>query len=215
MPNSPGWVQGYVPSASEWNAEWASKLDYNVGGIPIIQGGTGAATAAGALVNLGALPLAGGTLTGPVTFPASASGGAGIVLPQGSAPTSPTNGSLWTTSAAVFARLGGVTQQLGQVQATITSTGVTVALGGQYLVATSLSSYVVNLPAVSSGLDGQSIQIGDGDNNASVNNITVTAHSGDTINFYGTSGATLVMAANSAVRLFGIRNGAWRALQLG
>jgi hypothetical protein len=37
------------------------------GAVAIGQGGTGAATAAGALSNLGALPLAGGTLTGPLT----------------------------------------------------------------------------------------------------------------------------------------------------
>jgi hypothetical protein len=37
--------------------------------VPVTAGGTGASTAAGALVSLGALPLAGGTLTGPVTGP--------------------------------------------------------------------------------------------------------------------------------------------------
>jgi hypothetical protein len=35
--------------------------------VPLTSGGTGAVTAAGALANLGALPLGGGTVTGPVT----------------------------------------------------------------------------------------------------------------------------------------------------
>jgi hypothetical protein len=41
---------------------------------------------------------------------ASAAGGAGINIAPGSAPTSPIDGDLWTTSAGVFARINGVTQ---------------------------------------------------------------------------------------------------------
>lgn len=26
--SSPGWASGYVPTAAEWNALWASKADY-------------------------------------------------------------------------------------------------------------------------------------------------------------------------------------------
>lgn len=43
------------------------------------------------------LPLAGGTMTGNATTAASATGGAGLTLPPGTAPTSPTVGDLWNT----------------------------------------------------------------------------------------------------------------------
>lgn len=46
---------------------------------------------------------------------ASASGGAGINIPQGTAPTSPNNGDVWTTSSALFVRINGSTQQLASV----------------------------------------------------------------------------------------------------
>ena len=61
------------------------------------------------------LALAGGTLSGKLTLVASAAGGAGITVTPGSAPTSPVNGDVWMTTAAVFARVNGATQQLANV----------------------------------------------------------------------------------------------------
>ena len=65
-----------------------------------------------ASVNLGLLALAGGTLTGALITAASASGGAGFRLPHGSAPSSPVNGDIWTTSAALLARINGATHTM-------------------------------------------------------------------------------------------------------
>jgi hypothetical protein len=48
-PLNPGWVQGFVPTAAQWNAEWSSKVDYPAS---LDQGGTGGTTAAGAEYNL-------------------------------------------------------------------------------------------------------------------------------------------------------------------
>lgn len=50
------------------------------------------------------------TATGLITTVASATGGAGLNLPHGAAPTSPVNGDLWTTTAGLFARINGATQ---------------------------------------------------------------------------------------------------------
>lgn len=47
--------------------------------------------------------------TTEVLTPASASGGAGLNLPHGAAPTSPVNGDIWTTTAGLFARINGST----------------------------------------------------------------------------------------------------------
>ena len=49
------------------------------------------------------------TFIGELTTLASATGGAGFNLPPGTAPTSPVNGDVWTTSAGMYARINGVT----------------------------------------------------------------------------------------------------------
>lgn len=48
-----------------------------------------------------------GTNTAQTT--ASAAGGAGFRLPHGTAPTSPVNGDVWTTTAGLFVRINGAT----------------------------------------------------------------------------------------------------------
>lgn len=49
------------------------------------------------------------TLTGLALTAASATGGAGFRMPHGAAPTSPTNGDVWTTSAGLYAQINGAT----------------------------------------------------------------------------------------------------------
>jgi hypothetical protein len=49
------------------------------------------------------------TFTGLALTAASATGGAGLRLPHGAAPTSPTNGDVWTTTAGIYARINGAT----------------------------------------------------------------------------------------------------------
>lgn len=71
-----------------------------------------------------------GTFTGKVTTAASATGGAGIVLPHGAAPTTPTNGDVWTTTTGLFARINGttvgpLTANTGTVTSVATGTGLT------------------------------------------------------------------------------------------
>ncbi len=51
-------------------------------------------------------------LAGLLQSVASTTSSAGFNIPQGTAPTSPNNGDLWTTAAAVFAQINGATQQL-------------------------------------------------------------------------------------------------------
>lgn len=86
--SNPGWAYGFVPTAGQWNAEWASKQDW-----------------------LGASPLlvTGGTLTGEIITLASSTVSAGLNLPPGVAPTSPNNGDVWTTVTGEFVQLNGST----------------------------------------------------------------------------------------------------------
>jgi hypothetical protein len=53
--------------------------------------------------------LAGATFTGLVSTPASTTGTAGLRVPHGSAPTTPTNGDVWSTTVGLYARINGAT----------------------------------------------------------------------------------------------------------
>jgi hypothetical protein len=73
------------------------------------------------------------TATVPITTVASTTGTAGLKLPHGTAPTSPVNGDLWTTTAGMFARINGGTVQFatGSGTASGTNTGdQTITLTG-------------------------------------------------------------------------------------
>jgi hypothetical protein len=57
-------------------------------------------------------PLTGGTFSGPVITVAATTAFAGLRIPHGTAPTTGiANGDIWTTTAGIFARINGATQQ--------------------------------------------------------------------------------------------------------
>jgi hypothetical protein len=57
-------------------------------------------------------PLAGATFTGLVATPASTTTTAGLRLPHGTAPTTPVNGDIWTTTGNIQWRRNGGTQTI-------------------------------------------------------------------------------------------------------
>ena len=63
---------------------------------------------------------------GKVSTIATTTSNAGFNIPHGTAPTSPVNGDVWTTTASVFARINGTTQTLAQL-ASPAFTGVPTA----------------------------------------------------------------------------------------
>jgi len=77
----------------------------------------------GSVGGAGFVHIAGDTMTGPLITEASGSGGAGFNLPPGTPPSSPVNGDLWATAAGIFARIAGVTLQLGTLRITSMSIG--------------------------------------------------------------------------------------------
>lgn len=79
---------GAVLTAGQWNECFAQKQD-SLGYTP--------------------LNIAGGTMTGPLITVAPSTAAIGFRLIPGTAPTAATNGDLWTTSAGLFVRVGGVT----------------------------------------------------------------------------------------------------------
>ena len=74
------------------------------------------------------------TFSGEVILPAATTGTASINIPHGSAPTSPVNGDLWTTTSGVFARVNGATQQVGGVTVTSWTPVITFATPGNLSV---------------------------------------------------------------------------------
>jgi hypothetical protein len=77
--------------------------------------------------------LSGATFAGTIVAPAATTSLAPIRIPHGSAPSSPTNGDVWTTTGGLFARINGTTQQYVQLSgATFTGTvdGVSPSAAG-------------------------------------------------------------------------------------
>lgn len=62
------------------------------------------------VVNSTGLALSGGTMTGKLTLPASTTSAASANIPHGTAPTSPSNGDVWSTTAGLFVRINGSTK---------------------------------------------------------------------------------------------------------
>jgi hypothetical protein len=103
--SSPNLSYGAVPTAAQWNSYFAAKQDY--GGAP-------------------PLLVTGGTMQGKLVTEPSSSLNAGLNIAVGTAPSSPVNGDMWTTSSGLFAFINGVT--IGPIG---TSTSIlTLALGG-------------------------------------------------------------------------------------
>ncbi len=86
--SSPGLIYGQVPTAGQWNSYFAAKQDV-LGFTP--------------------LNINGGIMTGKLITAGSNTTQAGFNLPAGSAPTTPVNGDLWTTTSGLFAQINGGT----------------------------------------------------------------------------------------------------------
>lgn len=66
----------------------------------------------------------GDTFTGPVIFDAADGTDPSVRIPHGTAPASPTNGDMWTTSADLLVRITGVTYKVNTLEGAQTITGV-------------------------------------------------------------------------------------------
>ena len=86
--SSPGLYYRQVPTPGQWNSYFAAKQDY-----------------------LGAPPLltTGGIMTGSLATTAATTGAAGLNLPPGTAPSSPVNGDLWSTTSGLYVQINGST----------------------------------------------------------------------------------------------------------
>ena len=146
---------GAVLTAAQWNACFSAKQD---------------------ALNYVPVNKAGDVMLGKLTMFTSSPTGAGINLPQGSAPTNPNNGDVWTTLAGMFVRINGFTigPLAGANSVSFAATSpITVAFpsnvvtyGFNYGVAgTFTAAQAVNLNAASlpAALTGTAFRIGQAD----------------------------------------------------
>lgn len=83
---------------------------------------------------VGVLAAAGATISSSTAFitPASTTSVSSLRLPHGSAPTSPVNGDVWTTTSAMFVRINGSSVQLGAASVPGSDTQVVFNDGGAF-----------------------------------------------------------------------------------
>ena len=139
----------------------------------------------------------GGTYTGKIiTLASAAVTGAGFNVPAGVVPTTPVDGDMWSTTAAFFVRVNGVTGQVSLTGATETLLGKT------------MTSPVLNTPAVNGGTVTPAAAptatgpgfLGVPQNNQTANYTLVMADIGKEIYLSGTTaGQTLTIPANGSV----------------
>ena len=86
--NCPYIADRAVLTAGQWNQCFANKQD-SLGYIPVNK--------------------AGDVMLGKLTMQAASTAGAGLNLPQGTAPATPNNGDVWTTLTGMYVRINGAT----------------------------------------------------------------------------------------------------------
>src|ERR1035437_2675432 len=85
---SPNLTYGQVLTAAQWNALFARKTDF-LGSPPCLTSAC--------------------VMTGELTTVAPTATTSGLNLPHGTAPTTPNNGDLWTTTGGIFVEINGAT----------------------------------------------------------------------------------------------------------
>lgn len=96
--------------------------------LPINKGGTAGITAAEARTNLGAVNIAGDTMTGKLSLPACTTARASLNIPAGTAPAEANKqiGDMWAVATGFYARLGASDKQFAFTDSNITGTSANV-----------------------------------------------------------------------------------------
>jgi hypothetical protein len=103
------------------------------------------------------LTVANATFSGLALTAASATGGAGFRLPHGAAPTTPTNGDVWTTTAGLYARINGATVGPYAIAGSATWGAITGTLSSQTDLQTALDLKQARSPNVQSVTSATSV----------------------------------------------------------
>ena len=161
--------------------------------------------------NLSALALAGGTMTGKLSLIASASGGAGLNLGAGAAPSSPTAADLWGTSSGLFYYTGSATLQLATISGSEALTnktynGNTWTSGSGTLTIAAGKTLTASNSITISGTDSSTLNVGGGGTLGS-NAYTSTAYEpAATLNAINTQTASYTAVLGDAGKLIELNN---------
>ena len=207
-------LPGTAPSAPTNGEIWntGSDLQVQIGGVT-------ETVAEQSWVSTNYAAKSGATFTGLLTTVASTTTTAGLNLPHGTAPTTPVNGDLWTTTGGLFWRQNGTTYQAMNlfgtqtVSGNITFSNASLTLGNSTAAATYNLGTGATLTATT-----KAINIGTNGVSGSTTNIAIGSTTGTnavTINgpttLAGTltaSGATITVGNTTAASTVNIGTGA-------
>jgi hypothetical protein len=165
-------------------------------------------------------PLAGATFTGLVGTAASTTTTAGLNVPHGTAPTSPVNGDIWTTTSGVFARINAGTQQLMSLGNTQTVSGSITFSNASQTLGNSTATGTINVASGATisgstktvnigtgGVAGSTTAINLGTTNGGAGSITLSNNT--TINgTLNVIGPNLTLGSSTAVSTINLGSGA-------
>jgi hypothetical protein len=144
--------------------------------------------------------IASPTFTGKVTTAASTTGGAGFNVPNGTAPTTPVNGDIWTTTSGLFARINGGNQQYAPLGSTNAFSGTNTFSNANNTFGNSTATGTTNI-ASGATLSGstKTVNIGTSGVAGSTTNITIGSTTGtSTTTLQGiTNGVTAAVDTNT------------------
>lgn len=160
-------------------------------------------------------PLAGATFTGLIGTVASTTTTAGLNIPHGTAPTTPVNGDVWTTTGGLFWRQNGTTQQAVEIGSTQTISGNKTFSNASLTLGNSTAASTYNLgTGATLNATTKAINIGTAGVSGSTTNITIgSAVSGalgtTTVNGNITAtGTTLTLGNSTAASTINVGTGA-------
>lgn len=149
------WVtsQGYITSAAL---------------SPYLLSSTAASTYFTIASAAGKANLSGATFTGLVGTVASTTTTAGLNIPHGTAPTTPVNGDIWTTTSGFLWRQNGTTQQAVDIGGTQTISGTKTFSAASLTLGNSTTAGTINIGTGAVTTGSKIINIGTGSTGGSV-----------------------------------------------
>lgn len=150
----------------------------------------------------GAAALAGATFTGLVTTVASTTTTAGLNLPHGTAPTTPVNGDVWTTTGGTFWRQNGSTKQAMNLGDTQTVSGNITFSNASGTFGSSTAAGTINVASGATvSASTKTVNIGTAGVSGSTTNINVGPVAGASTTTIGatTASSTLNLATGATL----------------